>query len=99
MTFDFQVRLIDCLFAIHEAVKYGFVRFDDFNVDEFEKLENIKFGDISWVVPKTLLAFSGPVDDPTEASGCMPEWYVEYFRQNGVSTVVRLNNKVYNSKA
>ncbi|XP_046685488.1 dual specificity protein phosphatase CDC14AB-like [Homalodisca vitripennis] len=45
------------------------------------------------------LAFSGPVDSPGEECYHAPEYYLNYFRENKVNTVIRLNVKMYNSKS
>ncbi|XP_046672359.1 dual specificity protein phosphatase CDC14AB-like [Homalodisca vitripennis] len=96
---QFKVRLIDCLNAVRKAVFFGIVNFDDFNIDEYEKMDNIKNGDVSWIVPEKFLAFSGPVDSPGEECYHAPEYYLNYFRENKVNTVIRLNVKMYNSKS
>lgn len=75
------------------------VNFDDFNGGEYEKMESMKFGDVSWIVPQKFLAFSGPVDNPTEDFYHSPEFYLDYFRENNVKVVIRLNARMYNSKA
>jgi hypothetical protein len=58
------------------------------------KVEN---GDLNWVVPGKLMAFSGPPARPTDYAGfraMVPEDYWEYFRRRRVGAVVRLNKKV-----
>ncbi len=55
-------------------------------------------GDLNWIVPGKLMAFSGPSAQPRHFGGWrtyMPEDYIEYFREKGVSSVVRLNKKMY----
>lgn len=61
------------------------------------KVEN---GDMNWIVPKKLLAFSTPHVNSRVVNGYQlhsPEAYLPYFRRNNVTAVVRLNNKLYNS--
>lgn len=95
----YKIRLIDCLTALKKAVFFGLINFDDFDVDEYERLEKLQNGDMNWIVPQKLLAFSGPVDKPSQPCFHEPEFYIEYFHKNGVKTVVRLNAKAYNAKA
>uniref|UniRef100_A0A3Q3XHA5 protein-tyrosine-phosphatase n=1 Tax=Mola mola TaxID=94237 RepID=A0A3Q3XHA5_MOLML len=45
---------------------------------------------MNWIIPGKVLAFSYPVH--------APEAYFAYFRQNGVTAVVRLNRKLYDSR-
>lgn len=58
------------------------------------KVEN---GDLNWILPGKLLAFSGPAARPTDYVGfraMVPEDYWDYFRRRGIQGVVRLNKKV-----
>lgn len=58
------------------------------------KVEN---GDLNWIVPGKLVAFSGPAVRPTDYVGfraMVPEDYWDYFSRRGVQAVVRLNKKV-----
>lgn len=96
---QYKIRLIDCLNAVRKAVYFGIVDFEDFNADEYEKMDSMKFGDVSWIVPQKFLAFSGPIDNPTEECYHAPEYYLNYFRENNVKTVIRLNVKMYNAKS
>ena len=54
-------------------------------------------GDLTWIVPGKLLAFSGPAarrDAYVGFVAMVPEDYAPYFDARGVTTVVRLNKKV-----
>lgn len=57
-------------------------------------------GDLNWVLPGKLLAFAGPTAVSKVLWGYRtftPEDYWGYFRENGVTAVIRLNNKVFRS--
>ena len=59
-----------------------------------QKVEN---GDLNWIVPGKLAAFSGPAARPTDYVGfraMVPEDYWDYYRRRRVGAVVRLNKKV-----
>ncbi|KAF8796946.1 Dual specificity protein phosphatase like protein [Argiope bruennichi] len=61
------------------------------------KVEN---GDLNWVVPNKFLAFCGPHAKSKNENGYplhSPESYISYFRKHNVTTVVRLNKKVYDA--
>ncbi|KAK6620153.1 hypothetical protein RUM44_006554 [Polyplax serrata] len=102
----YEISLLDCLNAIYQAHKHNFFNFDDFNVNEYEYYETVQNGDLNWIVPNKFLAFAGPqsrnylssvkgrVIDPLVRT---PESYVKYFRDNNVTTIVRLNNKLYDA--
>ncbi|XP_075210522.1 dual specificity protein phosphatase CDC14C-like [Lycorma delicatula] len=93
----YRIRIIDCLNALDKAFFLGFVDFSDFDLTEYEHIERIENGDINWVLPRRFLAFSGPSDTPTIYYHT-PEFYINYFLQNDVKTVIRLNKKTYNPK-
>lgn len=57
----------------------------------------VENGDLNWILPGKLLAFSGPAARPTDYVGfraMVPEDYWEYFRRRGIQGIVRLNKKV-----
>eukprot|EP00249_Psilotum_nudum_P021677 c28198_g1_i2 orf=1171-2874(-) len=61
----------------------------------------VENGDLNWIVPNKLVAFSGPGARPSEICGyrtLVPEDYVEYFKQSGVSAVIRLNKRLYDKR-
>jgi hypothetical protein len=65
--------------------------------DRLDRPPKVENGDLNWVVPGKLLAFSGPAARPTEFVGFrspVPEDYTAYFRRRRVAAVVRLNKKV-----
>ncbi|XP_050434211.1 dual specificity protein phosphatase CDC14C-like [Adelges cooleyi] len=101
---EFIITVEDCVNALYKAKWYGFFDFDDFDLDEYEKLETVKDGDINWIVPGTLLAFSSPHSrEYIDKSGYhihSPAYYFQYFLDNNVKHVVRLNNKrTYDAKS
>lgn len=54
-------------------------------------------GDLNWILPGKLLAFSGPAARPTDYVGfraMTPEDYWDYFKTKDVAAIVRLNKKV-----
>ncbi|GBN11493.1 Dual specificity protein phosphatase CDC14B [Araneus ventricosus] len=62
-----------------------------------QKVEN---GDLNWIVPNKFLAFCGPHDKSKNENGYplhSPESYISYFRKHNVTTVIRLNKKVYDA--
>ncbi|CAH2232956.1 jg16766 [Pararge aegeria aegeria] len=70
----------------------------DFDFDFSQKVEN---GDLNWIVPGKMLAFSGPHHRSRLDRGYplhSPEHYHEYFRKYHVTTIVRLNKKSYDAK-
>ena len=61
----------------------------------YEKLEN---GDMHWIIPNKLLAFSSPQKHERDAHGhrCLtPKDYVSFFQSLNIGLVIRLNSKTY----
>ncbi|KAJ8277758.1 hypothetical protein GJAV_G00079550 [Gymnothorax javanicus] len=90
----YNLTILDCLQGIRKALQHGFFDFESFDVDEYEHYERVENGDFNWIVPGKLLAFSGP----HPKSKIENEAYFPYFRKHNVSTIVRLNKKIYDAK-
>jgi len=61
------------------------------------KNRQVENGDLNWIVPGKLVAFSGPAARPTDYVGfraMVPEDYWDYYHRRRVTAVVRLNKKV-----
>ncbi|XP_046429492.1 dual specificity protein phosphatase CDC14C-like isoform X2 [Neodiprion fabricii] len=94
----YQISLKECLRAIHKCYSLGFFNFRDFHREEYEYFERVENGDMNWIVPGKFIAFCGPHAKSKIENGYplhAPESYFAYFRRNNVSTIVRLNKKIY----
>lgn len=89
--------LIDCLNGLYRAVIFGFFNFDDFDLNEYDKYEKLKFGDLNWIVPDKFIAFIGPSTESGRPYH-QPETYIDYFLKNNVAAIVRLNRACYDAK-
>lgn len=97
---SYHLYLIDCLKAIHRAVGCKFLDFDSFDAEEYQYYEKVENGDFNWIVPGKFLAFCGPHPKSKMENGYAlhsPESYFSYFRKNNVTTIVRLNKKIYDA--
>ncbi|XP_026201585.1 dual specificity protein phosphatase CDC14AB isoform X2 [Anabas testudineus] len=97
----YNLTVLDCLQGIRKALQHGFFNFETFDVDEYEHYERVENGDLNWIVPGKLLAFSGPHPKTTIENGYplhAPEAYFPYFRKHNVTSIVRLNKKIYDAK-
>jgi len=94
--------VIDCARAFYRAQHMGHFRYSTFDVEKFEFMSQLHNGDMSWIIPNKLLAFSGPLAKRKElASGkttLIPEDYIAPFKALGVTCVVRFNNKCYDKR-
>lgn len=48
---------MDCLQAIKKARELGLFNFQDFNFEEYDRLDKIQGGDLNWIVPGKLFIF------------------------------------------
>ncbi|XP_076755940.1 dual specificity protein phosphatase CDC14C [Xylocopa sonorina] len=92
----YNIHLLDCLYALKKAASFGFFNFDDFDVDEYEKYEDMRNGALNWMVPQKFLAFAGPSTEPGTPYH-PPECYIDYFLRHKVAAVIRLNKKAYDA--
>ncbi|CAF0738569.1 unnamed protein product [Rotaria sordida] len=98
---SYNLTLLDTLQGLYKAMLHGFFDFENFDLDEYEHYEKVENGDLNWIVPRKLLAFSGPHAKSKIENGYplhAPEAYFTYFRKRNVSTIVRLNKKIYEAK-
>ncbi|XP_049619566.1 dual specificity protein phosphatase CDC14B isoform X2 [Syngnathus scovelli] len=97
----YNLDILDCLRAVHKALHYGWLDFSDFDVEEYEHYERAENGDLNWIIPGKFLAFSGPHPKTKIENGYplhAPETYIPYFRKHNVTSVIRLNKKMYDAK-
>ncbi|XP_076177795.1 cell division cycle protein 14 isoform X3 [Ptiloglossa arizonensis] len=96
------ISLSACLSAIYKCHKLGFFNFEDFCVKEYEYFERVENGDLNWIVPGKFLAFCGPCAESKIENGYplhAPGTYFTYFRRNNVTTIIRLNKKIYDASS
>ena len=97
----FTLGIADIIRGMARAKDVGFINWhkgESFDLEEYEHYEQVENGDLNWIVPGKLMAFSGPSAQPKHFGGWRtftPEDYIEYFREKGVTSVVRLNKKMY----
>ncbi|XP_031213968.1 dual specificity protein phosphatase CDC14B-like [Mastomys coucha] len=98
---SFYITLLDCFHAVKKAMQYGFFNFNTFNLDEYEHYEKAENGDFNWIIPGRFLAFCGPHSRSRMESGYhqhSPETYIPYFKNHNVTTIIRLNKRMYDAK-
>ncbi|GMF41013.1 unnamed protein product [Phytophthora fragariaefolia] len=102
----FFITLLDCARAVHKAVTTSLWSYQAFSVDEYDRLDCLENGDINWIVPGKLIAFSGPqreriiLDTQSGATTLLARDYAARFRTLGVTCVIRFNEATtYDRKA
>ncbi|XP_071420864.1 dual specificity protein phosphatase CDC14A isoform X1 [Pithys albifrons albifrons] len=97
----YNLTILDCLQGVNKALQHGFFDFKTFDVDEYEHYERVENGDFNWIIPGKLLAFSGPHPKSKLENGYplhAPEAYFPYFKKHNVTSIIRLNKKIYEAK-
>ncbi|XP_037876750.1 uncharacterized protein LOC101740096 [Bombyx mori] len=97
----FDISLLDVLQGIKVAHEAGFFDFEHFDAEQYLFYEKVENGDLNWIVPGKMLAFSGPHHRSRLDRGYplhSPEHYHDYFRTHNVTTIVRLNKKSYDAR-
>ncbi|KAJ5077292.1 intein-containing cell division cycle 14 isoform a precursor [Anaeramoeba ignava] len=62
----FSLTVLDVLNGLYKAMKCGFYNFETFSIEEFVYHDKIENGDMNWIIPGKLLAFSSPRDFSNE---------------------------------
>lgn len=95
----YPLTVIDCARAFAKVILCGHFNINTFSLQQYESLQRLENGDITWIVPGKFIAFSGPVAEKREISPGVfvlsPEGYVPVFRSLGVTCVIRFNKKCY----
>jgi cell division cycle 14 len=95
-TNDYRCTILDCLRGLEYATRLGWFSINSFNIKEYGHYEKVDNGDLNWIVPNKLLAFSTPND--SDARGLRSfsiERYAPILKKFGVKAVVRLNDRLY----
>jgi cell division cycle 14 len=80
------------------ALTKGWYNFRTFNLSEYEHYEKVANGDLNWIIPGKLIAFSSPSDTLRDSYGNKPEMYSAIFKRLNVAHIVRLNQPLYDKK-
>ncbi|CAH0403552.1 unnamed protein product [Chilo suppressalis] len=97
----FDISLLDVLNGMKVAHDARFFDFEHFDAEQYLFYEKVENGDLNWIVPGKMLAFSGPHHRSRLDRGYplhSPEHYHQYFRTHNVTTIVRLNKKSYDAR-
>ncbi len=93
---------MDTLRGLAKARDCKFFDFENFDIDDYEHFEQVENGDMNWYLKGKFIAFAGPHSKEAAPRGFhshTPEHYVPHFKKKGVSCVIRLNKKYYDSRS
>lgn len=88
--------MYDCYSAISKSLAFNFFNFTDFNFQHYDTFDLLEKGNLNWIVPRKLLGFLGPNDLRTGVARSS-SFYTDYFLKHDIKTVIRLNEKQYDS--
>lgn len=100
------ISIRDCIYGLYKAIQYNWLEYEKFDIDNYNKnYNNIKLN-YTCIIQK-FIAFSSPFNknflinhiDHDEYNHCAePIEYIEIFKKQFVTTVVRLNEPLYDKK-
>jgi cell division cycle 14 len=94
-TFDLTIPA--CIHGLARAIRLGWYNPHAFDVEKLADLEMVDHGDMNWLIPNKLLAFASPYQTNVVQGFqvCTPSDIVPIFKDLGIDTIIRLNNKTY----
>lgn len=84
----YYCSILQCLNALKRSISLSWYNFQTFDCQSYEYFSNIKNGDMNWIVPNKLLAFSDPGKSNTDIC-------IRNLHKLGISTIIRVNRKTY----
>jgi len=96
----FDCTVLHCLFGLYYAIKFKWYEPDKFDPDEYDFYKDITNGDLNWIIPSKLLAFSGPIEKTVDLQACKynSKFYSKILKKLEIYTVIRLNFPEYDRK-
>jgi cell division cycle 14 len=97
---SFDLPVASCIHALERAAKLGWYNPNTFDPPLWAELETVDHGDMNWLIPEKLLAFASPYSTNLVQGFqvCTPPDIVPIFKDLGIDTVIRLNNKTYDEE-
>lgn len=92
---SFKCTLRHCLRGFEHGIRANLINLNSFDLKSYEFYEKTQNGDLNWIIPNKLLAFSTPYDKKTAPHTMTALDYVPIFKKLGVSLVIRLNQPAY----
>lgn len=93
---EYRCSVLDCLRGLEYATRFGWFSLGSFNLKEYTHYEKVENGDLNWIVPNKLLAFSTPNDSESRnLRSFSVDKYIPILKRFGVQAVVRLNDRLY----
>ena len=71
---------------------------EKFNLNEYLFYEKVENGDLNWIVPGKFIAFCDPQTYSDHSTNHYVKLYINFFRKNNITTIIRLNKSRYDPK-
>ncbi|KAI5956794.1 CDC14 [Candida jiufengensis] len=95
---DYEITIQDIVYGMWRAKQRNMVDLTSFNLEEYEQYERVDQGDFN-VISKDFIAFASPQQNKKTNTLNQPfKKVLNYFQQNNVQLVVRLNSHLYDAK-
>lgn len=96
-TADFEITIQDIVYAMWRAKERDMIDLTKFNLEEYEQYERVDQGDFN-VISKDFIAFASPQQNSRKSGLNEPfKKVLNYFIENQVKLVVRLNSHLYDA--
>ncbi|KAK9372886.1 dual specificity protein phosphatase [Lipomyces chichibuensis] len=99
---DFTLSVQDVVYGVWKAKDRGLLDMREFNLEEYEKYERVEMGDFN-TIPPHFVAFASPqyTSSPDATPRKVPAAIrnvLDFFVENNVALVVRLNSPLYDKR-
>lgn len=72
----------------------GWYGYKTFKYKDYETNYKLQNGDMNWIVPDKILAFSSPADDGRDG-GLPAQFFIGKFKKMNIKGIIRLNEPLY----
>lgn len=92
-----NLTVLMCLRGLRKAIDLGWYNTEAFDVEDWEKYEQVEHGDMNWLIPGKLLAFATAYNSEIVNGWRVmtPDDLVPVFAKKGITCIVRLCEKFY----
>ena len=97
---EFGLTLLECLRGLYRGIVLGWYDYSSFDISSYIHNSSVETGGFNWIIPNKIIAFICPAQDNQGRDGVKPltpDEFSPIFKSLGVTTIIRLNNKKYES--
>lgn len=99
---EYNILPIDAVYALIKGTRAKILDIYTFNYKEYMRTLSVDNGDITWMVPNKICVTSSMNEYPTMMWNGKYTWgigqYLQYFKEKGVTDVIRLEDNTYDTK-